>query len=127
MSVPLDRLYNYLDSLCNHDLLIYRFSPHGSKNLSDLQQLVAYNYNSMDWRQCLTTPGVIIHDQEPLYCTAATANAVVTEIIKQDSYVDAECKQQILRFMFRALTVFRNGVYDKTLLVHSEKNSQDLD
>ena len=127
MSVPLDRLYNYLDSLCNHDLLIYRFSPHGSKNMSDLQQLVAYNYNSMDWRQCLTTPGVIIHDQEPLYCTAATANAVVTEIIERDSYVDSECKQQILRFMFRALTVFRNGVYDKTLLVHSEKNSQNLD
>ena len=62
-----------------------------------------------------------------MYCTADTANAVVTEIIKRDSYVDSECKQQILRFMFRALTVFRNGVYDKTLLVHSEKNSQDLD
>lgn len=33
MSVPLDRLYNYVDGLCNHDILIYRFFRHGSKKL----------------------------------------------------------------------------------------------
>ena len=134
MSVPLDRLYNYLDSLCNHDLLIYRFSPHGSKNMSDLQPLVAYN--PMDWRQCLTTPGVIVHDQEPLYCTAATANAVVTEIIKHDSYVDSECKQQILRFMFIgvywwahaaiACDWYRFAKHDIGLAINFERMTKDF-
>jgi len=127
MSVPLDRLYNYLDSLCNHDLLIYRFSPHGSKNLSDLLELNAYD--PMDWRQCMSTPGVIIHDQEPLYCNEATANAVVTEICNREglNYVESWFRQQLLRFGVRALTMFRHGIYDKTLLIHSEKNSRDLD
>ena len=32
MTVPLDRLYNYLESLSDHDIIIYRFYPHGSKN-----------------------------------------------------------------------------------------------
>ena len=127
MSVPLDRLYNYLDSLCNHDLLIYHFSPHGSKNLSDLIELHAYD--PMDWRRCMLTPGVIIHDQEPLYCNAATANAVITEICRREglNFVQPWFKQQLLRFGFRALTIFRHGIYDKTLLIHSEKNSRDLD
>lgn len=134
MSVPLDRLYNYLDSLCNHDLLIYRFSPHGSKNLSDLIELHAYD--PMDWRLCMTTPGVIVHDQEPLYCTASTANDLVVaagimhkipDSIHKQTLLDTFYKQQILTFWFRALTDFRYGIYDKTLLIHSEKNSRDLD
>jgi len=134
MSVPLDRLYNYLDSLCNHDLIIYRFSPHGSKNLSNLTGLT--DYYSFGWQKCLLTPGVIVHDQEPLYCDTSTANALVaaagilhniTDSIHEQNLLDTFYKQQILTFWFRALTDFRYGIYDKTLLIHSEKHSRDLD
>ena len=134
MSVPLDRLYNYLDSLCNHDLLIYRFSPHGSKNMSDLTGLA--NYYSFGWQWCLLTPGVIVYDQEPLYFNASTVNTLVVaagilhkipDSIHKQTLLDTFYKQQILTFWFRVLTDFRYGIYDKTLLIHSEKNSRDLD
>ena len=134
MSVPLDRLYNYLDSLCNHDLLIYRFSPHGSKNLTDLTGLT--NYYSFGWQRCLLTPGVIVYDQEPLYFNASTVNTLVVaagivhkipDSIHKQTLLDTFYKQQILTFWFRVLTDFRYGIYDKTLLIHSEKNSRDLD
>ena len=61
MSVPLDRLYHYLDDCVNHDLLIYRWAPHGSRKLEDLNQLT--NYPEY---QRLNAPMAIFHDQEPL-------------------------------------------------------------
>ena len=127
MSVPLDRLYNYLDSLCNHDLLIYRFSPHGSKNLSDLREL--NNYLPMGWRWCLLTPGVIVHDQEPLYFNTTTAMSIVTNFCNraQLDYMAPFQSELAAKYWFRALTVFQHSIYDKTLLIHSEKNSRDLD
>ena len=127
MSVPLDRLYNYLDSLCNHDLLIYRFSPHGSKNLSDLREL--NNYLPMGWRWCLLTPGVIVHDQEPLYFNTTTAMSIVTNFCNraQLDYIAPFQSELAAKYWFRALTVFQYSIYDKTLLIHSEKNSRDLD
>ena len=126
MSVPLDRLYNYLNSLCNHDLLIYRFSPHGSKNLSDLRELS--NYDPLDWRWCLLTPGVIVHDQEPLYFNTTTATSIVTNICyrSQLDCITPFLKELATKYWFRALTMFRYGIYDKTLLIHSEKNSPDV-
>ena len=40
MSIPLDRLYHYIESIAKEirgdDVLIYRFFPHGSKNINDL-------------------------------------------------------------------------------------------
>jgi hypothetical protein len=61
MSVPLDRLYHYLGDCVNHDLVIYRWAPHGSRKLEDLTQLINYSSNQLQ-----KTPLVIFHDQEPL-------------------------------------------------------------
>ena len=40
MSIPLDRLYHYIQDVAEQvhgdRILIYRFSPHGSKNIEDL-------------------------------------------------------------------------------------------
>ena len=67
MSVPLDRLYNFLHDVCNHhDLIIYRFFPHGSKKIADLKPITEV------WP---IDPGtrnpfhMICHDQEPLDVT----------------------------------------------------------
>ena len=62
MSVPLDRLYNFLHDVVNHDITIYRFWPHGSKKLEDLWPLVPI----ISWVKEMTRPHVIFHDQEPL-------------------------------------------------------------
>jgi hypothetical protein len=43
MSIPLDRLYHYIlnvaQEIYNDRIIIYRFYPHGSKNINDLNNL----------------------------------------------------------------------------------------
>ena len=43
MSIPLDRLYHFIDQtarkIYGEPVLIYRFWPHGSKNIDNLSQL----------------------------------------------------------------------------------------
>lgn len=62
MSIPIDRLYHYLNDLVNRDVIIYRWTPHGSKNLADLRLLKPRN----DLLTSLCTPMLVCHDQEPL-------------------------------------------------------------
>ena len=62
MSIPLDRLYNFLQDVVNQDIVIYRWYPHGSKKLKDLIPL--RNYGSLELEFSL--PGIIAHDQEPI-------------------------------------------------------------
>ena len=45
MSVPLDRLYNFLHDVVDHDITIYRFWPHGSKKLEDLVSLLPHSWS----------------------------------------------------------------------------------
>jgi hypothetical protein len=129
MSVPLDRLYNHLDGLCNHDILIYRFFPHGSKNLEDLSALD--DIDQLGW-QAVLKPGAICHDQEPLwfeqYSDSAMLNYFLSfdaEQVNEPGLVD-RLKTTIKDQHLRSMTDSRHNVYDKTLLIHSEKNSTNL-
>lgn len=61
MYVPLDKLYHWLDDLCNGAVIIYRYLPPGSKNIRDCTPL--YNYNLV---QQLNKPHAWFHDQECL-------------------------------------------------------------
>jgi hypothetical protein len=63
MSVPLDRLYDFLDGISGHDLIIYGWRPHGSKKLQDL---AAWSQVPKEWQDLRTRPTLIFHDQEPL-------------------------------------------------------------
>ena len=66
MSVPLDRLYNFLYDIANRDdLLIYQFFPHGSRKLEDLQDLFTIRAGR-SWFEIMIMPCMILHDQEPL-------------------------------------------------------------
>lgn len=134
MSVPLDRLYHFLSSVCNcDDLLIYRFFPHGSKKLEDLQPLI----DSDDWLRCQTSSNMIFHDQEPLNYNFYTQNDIRTEVQKRrywpsesDSVLDchAEVFHQIITQMhIRSKIYFPINVNDQVLLCHSEKNSRELE
>ena len=73
MSVPLDRLYNFLRDVYNHhDLIIYRFFPHGSRKIEDLNLLLPTNpFTDHTYGNV-----VIFHDQEPLNFDLYTNNNI---------------------------------------------------
>lgn len=120
MSVPLDRLYNYLDSICNHDILIYRFYPHGSKKLTDLHALLPYR----DWTVRMTKPMMICHDQEPLCYDLYTLEDFEQATANFTWWpINRELLQPL---HFRSITGLQHNTFDKTLLLHSELNSDQV-
>jgi len=131
MSVPLDRLYNHLDGLCNHDILIYRFYPHGSKKLDDLLPLLD-SINNRDGWQRLLKPGAICHDQEPLFFDQYSKGDMLNHFlcdtrVKMNSDILDRIKLAINSQHLRCIIDSQYSVHDKTLLIHSEKNSINLD
>jgi hypothetical protein len=128
MSVPLDRLYNFLHDVVNHDITIYRFWPHGSKKLEDLVPLIS----QLNWAKEMTVQHVIFHDQEPLnfdYWTPADFErqwkqyAVDTQL--NSLYSETKHVNHQISLHLRGL-IYTN-LYDYILLVHSEKNSKEVD
>ncbi len=132
MSVPLDRLYHYLDDCVNHDLLIYRWVPHGSKKLEDIKLLFLYSECQLQ-----NYPVMICHDQEPLVWGIYSREEI--ENNNRDRYLnnnlDYLTSSDVLayhsKWQLRATTVSFSALYgnqhDLTLLLHSEKNSYQLD
>lgn len=120
MSIPLDRLYHYIDSLCTDDIIIYRWAPHGSKNLADL--LPYKSYIQIDY---LTRPALIAHDQEPLdydhFEYQSYPKHKANSWFENQEYVDFISPIPTLRFRIDIW-----NIYDKMLLCHSEKNSAEL-
>jgi hypothetical protein len=136
MSVPLDRLYHYLANIVNHDLVIYRWAPHGSRKLEDLIPLSWFSV-----AENLNNPTMICHDQEPLVWNFYTKQEIKDQTKKnclQESAtqdlkkynLDWLCYDSILEYTssyyLRSLTTFVNQ-YDLTLLLHSEQNSTQVD
>ena len=124
MSVPLDRLYHYLVDIVNHDLIIYRWAPHGSRKLEDLVPLV-----DRPDSQVLTAPIMICHDQEPLIWNLYSQEEIKTQIKKSYSkypFVTPTTIDYIAAQYLRSITVCLNQ-YDRTLLLHSEQNSTQVD
>ena len=126
MSVPLDRLYHYLADCVNHDLLIYGWFPHGSRNLEDLDQLK--DYSEFEW---YNSPVAVFHDQEPLdynrysqeqiYQHAKKFFELQSPIMLKDSILDYVSRQHI-----RGATGLSVNNYDLTMLVHSEQRSLEV-
>ena len=151
MSVPLDRLYHYLDDCVNHDLLIYGWFPHGSRNLEDLKMLhdktTLENWKSL--RSTLTKQEFILavvrhdhavmicHDQEPLDFDRYSLDELKTVIKKTNRQYGKEISiteltedsaradialEYCAKLGLRGLTNPAN-YHDRTLLLHSELNS----
>lgn len=126
MSVPLDRLYHYLADIVNHDLVIYRWAPHGSKKLEDLIPLITRS-DSQD----LTVPIVIYHDQEPLHFEQYSQQEfriAAQKIFTKYNIVELN-KDQLLDYYsslnLRSIAV-PNNQFDTTILVHSELQSVEV-
>ena len=128
MSIPLDRLYNFLHSISGHDLVIYGWRPHGSKKLQDL---TAWNQISSDWRVRQTKMPLIFHDQEPLdYNFSQTCvEQELDNIISNWNDYPILALPRIKKFLktLHLKSVIAKNFYDLTLLVHSEKNSYQVE
>jgi len=134
MSVPLDRLYNFLHDISDRALLIYRWTPHGSKKLADLSPL--FDRDKNHWLD-RTKPVIIFHDQEPLFYELYTESEIrdwilsfLATVPEHDLIETAWVKSQIdflsnmhLRGM---MYLGQHGMYDKIMILHSEKRSQQL-
>jgi len=124
MSVPLDRLYDFLHSIINCDAIsIYGFLPHGSKKLEDLQCL--YEPTS-SWVGRMTVPSIIFHDQEPLNYNFYTKKEFELAVNRFDLPSD-NTKKLVASMHLRSCIDLPLGVYDQVLLCHSEKNSSELE
>ena len=111
MSIPLDRLYHFIESVAQNifqdRVLIYRFYPHGSKNIEDMVIL-----KDEDWQLTQLSPSLYCNDQEPL---------------DYDYYNTVKRK---LRFPFKTSAphfLITRNIYKKVLLLHSEKQSTNVD
>jgi len=126
MSIPLDRLYNFLDSLCDRDVLIYRFSPHGSKKPEDLWPLNKSRVlGPNSWYHNMTTPIMICHDQEPLQFDLYNQTALDTICNSMPGFpTSVELRKNM---NLRGLVFYHFNAYDYVLLCHSEQNSPELE
>jgi hypothetical protein len=124
MTIPLDNLYHYIEGLCPEPVCMYLFYPHGSKNISDMQRL----NNKSSW--AVVYPIMICYDQEPLnyqhYQTHQQEDVDrVYEFYKK--HVVHHIDKTILEKSNLSLVVNAwANLYDKIILLHSEKNSVDL-
>ena len=110
MSIPLDRLYNFLQDICNQDVLIYRYFPHGSKNIQDCKVLLgSVDATNIDRFNKMY---VFCHDQELLNskCFPKVQNSIAD--IPMNAY--------------RLLSTNTMNKYDRVIVVHSELNSSDV-
>jgi hypothetical protein len=122
MSIPLDRLYNYIEDVVKDvygDVIIYRFLPHGSKNIEDLTMLTPRD----SWKHRVMYSEIYCNDQEPL--NYEFYNLCREEFLKNSILhkicVDAGIKP-------RPHQNFKSGysIYQLAILLHSEKRSNQL-
>jgi hypothetical protein len=123
MSVPLDRLYNFLHSTGGHNVIIYGWKPHGSKKLQDLTLLSPL---PKDYKELKTLPTLIFHDQELLDYDFSQRRVEQDFAVAVKSWHLPLYRMPNLQKFFKTLhlkSVTTKNFYDLTLLVHSEQNS----
>lgn len=128
MNVPLDRLYHYINDVAQDiygdRVIIYRFWPHGSKNINHLNNLNDYGYESIgdnEWVKKAVSPSLWCNDQEPL-----DYEFYRTHILEQSSPWPQLLKSLNCYIPPKNLNHYDN-VFEKNLLLHSEKRSTNLE
>jgi len=143
MSVPLDRLYNFLHDVCNHrDLIIYGFFPHGSRKITDLTVFLtndAIDGSDKSWEtryQYVRQNILFLHDQEPLNFDLYSSPDVFEtlhpnfQIMQdQDEFITGMVKSLVGKIIqhLNFKIIFGFLLYKiPVLLVHSEQRSSNL-
>jgi hypothetical protein len=128
MSIPLDRLYHYIEDIANNifgNVVIYRFYPHGSKKIEDLSPLRHVHFRQ-DWYKSILSPEIFCNDQEPLNYHLYNNSNIDQHCLKDPKLDDILTKNLITfpTFNFRGTV---KHLWDHALLLHSEKNSTQVD
>jgi hypothetical protein len=121
MNIPLDRLYHYINNIAQEiygdRVIIYRFWPNGSKNIQDLKHLMSES----TWFEIMTLPLLWCNDQEPLDYEFYKNNIF--------SRFDSDWQRLLISLnLFVAPTNlnYQKNIFEKGLLLHSEKRSHNL-
>jgi len=119
MSIPLDRLYHFINNVASEIygdcVIIYRFWPHGSKNINNLNNLLDPN-----WYEKTIYPSVWCNDQEPL-------NYEFYKIhYRQHLGKFNELLKSLGKYFPPKNLNYQKNIFEKGLLVHSEKRSNNL-
>lgn len=131
MNIPLDNLYHWVRGLANEPVSIYTFSPHGSKNITDL------NFFSVQ-DDCKIAPEIVCHDQEPLdHSSVSNISLHATWTLLNKKFpggLMAEKTAKILDKKYQKLNFYtmlrllkERSIFDRYVLLHSEKNSTDVE
>ena len=128
MSIPLDRLYHYIESVAKNfygDTIIYRFNPHGSKKIEDLSLLNCHRNYPIE--KFFTIPQIYCYDQEPLdyemYANVdincLTYNTTLKECLSESNI-------NLTGYNIRNAYGGPYNIHDQCVLLHSELNSKNL-
>lgn len=118
MSIPLDQLYHYINQCAQESwgdrVIIYRFYPHGSKDLKNLSFLDDYNHD----QDIIVCPHVFCNDQEPLDF----------ERYESESFHDQHTCEKISNngLVKMNLRDYPENIWDYAILLHSEQRSSNL-
>jgi hypothetical protein len=128
MNIPLDQLYHYIQNVAEKiygDLVvIYRFYPHGSKNINDLNNLENFNYenDSKEWLNKTICPLLWCNDQEPLDYEFYSNNLRVWPKNPWTSLLTSVG----LNMPITNLNYRRASIFEKHILLHSDQRSDNL-
>lgn len=129
MNIPLDYLYHWVQGIIPVPVVIYRFYPHGSKNIFDLTPLtplIGGHYVDIP---------VVAHDQEPLnYNLYTNIDPASLHVFIQNLHDPASGtstateirSQELVDKNLLAIPLTYGMPRDQAILLHSEKNSVDL-
>jgi hypothetical protein len=126
MNIPLDNLYHWVQGIIPVPTVLYRFYPHGSKNISDLTPLNAFDLEKLTY---FVNIPVVAHDQEPLNYNFYTDIDPVTLHCYPSEHPGATeiASQAAVDKNLLAVPMMLGSLYDQAILLHSEKNSADLE
>ena len=140
MSVPLDRLYNFLHAVARrNDVLIYRFFPHGSRKIEDLTLLDIFQNPYFKYRHS-SAKFMFCYDQEPLNYNLYTSPELLDRVLEYNKKFNATILNDDLRQQCRELldvetmgkvnlrlAAIEHSLWIKpVLLAHSELRSPEL-
>ena len=133
MFIPLDNIYEWIAGQFP-DTLIYRFFPHGQKNLADIN-MVDQRYTRLSWYDYMSLVPVLCHDQEPLNHALYQVTAAQLQQSFSGTWPAAkefEILQENPQYWQwladrNLLAAVRSNIHDRVVLLHSEHNSAELD
>ena len=123
MNIPLDNLYHYIKGLFPEPVYFYLFYPHGSKNILDIAGLESPDHKE----NYKLIPSVICHDQEPLQPAMYRHHSQSAIDFYLNRYSSKQFINRDIIEQSNLKLAVPTTIYDDVILLHSEKNSKDLE